>query len=110
MTDINHRRKNRKPVNQRYRPDAYHNGYPPLHGKELPQRAVGRTDFLDKSMHSWMRVAPVSGQYFWAWIRNDFTDGHRGMAHAVKGAKKFVRTRVRFHDNAATRRLAAEME
>lgn len=110
MTDINHRRKNRKPVNQRYHPDAYHNGYAPRHGKELPQRAVGKTDFLDKSMHAWRRIAPVSGQYFSAGIRNDFTNGHRGMAHYVKGAKKFVRTRVRFHDNAATRRLAAERD
>lgn len=30
------------------------------------------------------------------------------MARAVKGAKKFVRTRVRFHENAATKRLADE--
>lgn len=29
-------------------------------------------------------------------IGNDFTNGHRGMAHAVRGAKKYVRTRVRF--------------
>lgn len=31
-------------------------------------------------------------------IGNDFTDGHRGMARAVKGAKKFVRSRTRFHN------------
>lgn len=110
MTDINHRRKNRKPVNQRYHPDTYHNGYAARNCKTVPERATGKTDFLDKSMQVWRRVAPVSGQYFQAGIRNDFFDGHRGMARAVRGAKKFVRTRVRFHDNAATRRLAAELD
>ena len=40
----------------------------------------------------------------------DFTDGHRGMARSVRGAKKFVNSRFRHHENAATRRLAAETE
>lgn len=30
------------------------------------------------------------------------------MARSVKGAKKFVRTRVRFHENAETKRLAEQ--
>jgi hypothetical protein len=38
-------------------------------------------------------------------IGNDFSKGRRGMAKAVRGAKKFVRSRVRFHENAATRNL-----
>ena len=40
----------------------------------------------------------------------DFNDGHRGMAASVAGAKKFVNSRFRFHEKAATRRLAAEQE
>jgi hypothetical protein len=43
-------------------------------------------------------------------IGNDFTNGHRGMAKAVKGAKKFVRTRIRFHENATTKKLAMANE
>lgn len=39
----------------------------------------------------------------------DFTDGNRGMARSVRGAKKYVNSRLRHHENAATRRLAAEM-
>lgn len=106
MTDINHRRKNRKPVNQRHRPEEYHNGYAPPFGKDQSHWAVGKTDYLDKSLHSWGGMAPFSGLRFSAYIPNDFTDGHRGMARAVKGAKKYVRTRIRFHDNSETRRLA----
>ena len=108
MTDINHRRKNRKPVNQRYRPEEYHNGYAPREARAVGGGRTGNTDYLDKSMHGWGADAPLSGEHFRARIPNDFTDGHRGMARAVKGAKKFVRTRVRFHENASTRKIAEE--
>jgi len=37
-------------------------------------------------------------------IGNDFTNGHRGHAKAVRGAKKFVRSR----DRIANKRLARE--
>lgn len=40
----------------------------------------------------------------------DFTNGNRGMAKSVRGAKKFVNSRFRHHENAATRRLAAETD
>lgn len=39
-------------------------------------------------------------------IGNDFTNGNRGMAKSVRGAKKFVRSRLRFHENQAVRELA----
>jgi len=70
---------------------------------------LGKTGYLNKSMHGWGAEASVSGQRFSASIPNDFINGHRGMARAVKGAKKFVRTRTRFHDNAETLRLAKEV-
>jgi hypothetical protein len=38
----------------------------------------------------------------------DFSNGNRGMAKSVRGAKKFVNSRFRFHENAATRKLAEE--
>ena len=135
MTDINHRRTNRKPVNQRHPENAYHNGYATPYNKHFAEemarhraeldalgqsdvrisgahasgaQRVGRTDFLDKSLHGWGRRSTLADKRVGASISNDFTDGHRGMAKAVKGAKKFVRTRIRFHENAAARRLALE--
>lgn len=120
MTDVNHRRKNRAPVNQRYAnplmdyQSAYNNGYAHpenkkdrtpngwSHGKS---QRIGSTDYLDKSMHGWGRRCGVADEHFGAGIGNDFCNGHRGMAKAVKGAKKFVRSRIRFHDNAATKKL-----
>ena len=108
MTDINHRRRNRKPVNQRHLPHEYHNGWAPIDGKQRSASLIGRTDYLDKSSRCWGAAALISGKRFLAGITDDFTDGHRGMARAVRGAKRYVRTRVRFHDNAATRALALE--
>jgi hypothetical protein len=40
----------------------------------------------------------------------DPANGHRGRAHAILGAKKFMRTRLRFHENAETQKLMKEME
>lgn len=110
MTDVNHRRRNRKPVNLRHPEGAYRNGFAAPSDKSAPSIRVGRTDFLDKSMHSWAHRAPLSDRIIGAGIGNDFTDGHRGMAKAVRGAKKFVRSRLRFHENAATTRAARRHE
>lgn len=138
MTDINHRRKNKKPVNQRYAQSDYSNGYADSNNKNgLEEKEqiiaklraqgctneihtsytggggvmrVGRTDYLDKSMHGWLRKSELADKTIGARIGNDFTDGHKGMAKAVKGAKKYVRTRVRFHENAATRKMADNLE
>jgi hypothetical protein len=60
----------------------------------------------DKSMQNWMAVSILSDSVIGAGIGNDFTKGNRGMAKSARGAKKFVRSRVRFHENAATRQLA----
>ena len=135
MTDINHRRKNKKPVNQRYK--KYHNGYNyennkmcvedikkqkedldlqgMNHIKNINEGASGaprisRTDYLDKSMHGWGRKGNISDKSIFAVIGNDFSNGHRGMAKAVKGAKKFVRSRIRFHENNKTKKLLLEIE
>lgn len=137
MTDINHRRTNRKPVNQRYPERAYHNGYATPDNKRYPevlaQRAqelqeqlgetvvmlggtsagairVGRTDFLDKSMHGWGHKSLLADRNCGGSIGNDFTNGHRGMARAVRGAKKRARTQLRFHENQATRKLACSVD
>lgn len=110
MTDVNHRRKNRKPVNQRYAESAYRNGYasPDNKTSETGASRVGRTDYLDKSMHGWGHKSELADRNVGACIPNDFTDGHRGMARAVHGAKKRARTQLRFHENAATKKLASK--
>jgi hypothetical protein len=36
----------------------------------------------------------------------DLSNGNRGMAKSVRGAKKFVNSRFRHHENAAARRMA----
>lgn len=107
MPKTNHRRKNRPPVDRRHEHAAYKNGYARADDEERLDR-VGRTGFLDKSLHEWGGSAPLSDRMIGAGIGNDFHYGHRGMARAVAGAKKFVRSRVRFHENAATRRAAQE--
>ena len=40
----------------------------------------------------------------------DHTNAKRGIAKDRRGAKKFVRTRTRFHENSATRKLAKKIE
>ena len=83
MTDVNHRRKNRKPVNQRYADYEYHNGYGTIDGERGKIQRVGNTDYLDKSMHSWGRTSLLSDKDIGAGIGNDYTNGHRGMAKAL---------------------------
>lgn len=107
MPKKNHRRKNRAQVDRRQDPDSYKNGYA-RGADDDHQVRVGRTGFLDKSMHGWCGSAPISGRSLSAHIGNDYSRGHRGMARAVAGAKKFIRSRVRFHENAAARREARE--
>lgn len=43
----------------------------------------------------------LSSVHFNTHIGNDFTNGNRGMARAVKGAKKFINSRRRFHERMA---------
>lgn len=40
----------------------------------------------------------------------DHTNGKRGIAKDRKGAKKFINSRSRFHENEATRRLALDRD
>lgn len=73
----------------------------------MPGRAaVGKPwHFIDKSMHGWGRLSLFADKQVGACIGNDFTDGHRGMAHAVRGAKKFVRSRIRSAEKIALRTI-----
>lgn len=64
----------------------------------------------DKAMQGWGRVSEIADTCIGASIGNDFTKGRRGMARSASGAKKYVNSRFRFHEKAATKRLAAELE
>lgn len=58
----------------------------------------------DKAMSEFTGKDELSGKRFNASIGNDFTKGNRGMARSVKGAKKFIRSRRRFHAKMAIRK------
>jgi len=112
MTDINHRRGGTKtayPYLTRLAMtfdgtpfvDQYlHNGYPPR-----ATQAGKHWGYIDKSLHSWGDRSRFSDKSVGATIGNDFTNGNRGMAKSVRGAKKFVRTRIRFHDKQKVREI-----
>lgn len=40
----------------------------------------------------------------------DNSNGHRGFAKVKRGAKKFVNSRHRFHEKAATKQLANQLD
>lgn len=61
----------------------------------------------DKSMTVFHGLT-AEGEHITTHIGNDFTDGNRGMSHAVAGAKKFINSRRRFRDKAALQRNLAE--
>ncbi len=52
----------------------------------------------------------LSGKVIGAGVGYNFSKGNRGMAKARHGAKKYVRSRERFHENAATKRLAEAVD
>ena len=104
-----HKSKNKKRVDRRYPEKDYDNGYPtPNSFSEFIARdgTIYKTGkrrehgYLDKSMHSWSNTSKFADVIVGASIGNDFANGHRGMARAVAGAKKFIRRRIRFHEKA----------
>jgi hypothetical protein len=57
------------------------------------------------------RVLPLSDKSIGVDVTcGDHTKGKRGIAKDRRGAKKFLNSRSRFHENAATKRLAAHYE
>jgi hypothetical protein len=56
------------------------------------------------------RSLPLSDHSVGAFVScGDHTNGKRGIAKDRKGAKKFLNSRTRFHENGATKRLAENM-
>ncbi len=63
--------------------------------------------FRDRSCQT-IAQSRVSGKS--VGIGNDFTNGHRGHAKAVRGAKKFVRTRDRIANKQVARKALVEIQ
>lgn len=97
MSHVNYRRKNKDRPSLRHGKYDYNNGYAP---------GLGKSGYLDKSMHGWYSYSELADIIAGGHVSNDFTNGHRGMAKSVKGAKKFARTRIRFHENQTTRKMS----
>jgi hypothetical protein len=74
------------------------------------RRGFRASTHTDKAMETFAGRSTFSNKSFGAYIGNDFVKGNRGMAKDVRGAKKFIRSRIRFHDKAATKQLAQQHE
>jgi hypothetical protein len=57
--------------------------------------------FAAKSLLAGIRVAAAANVH-------DATNGKHGVARSIRGAKKFVRSRIRFRENEAARELRKE--
>jgi hypothetical protein len=69
--------------------------------KSRKHRYKGGTGFGAESTFSDVRVG--------AWVGHCFTDGRRGMAKAVRGAKKYVRSRIRAADKMKVKQVVGEL-
>ena len=107
MTEFNHRRKNKKAKNVRFSQKSYNNGYGAI--IEDDGSTLETPGELDKSLHGWARKSEFADKVIGAGIGNSFCNGNRGMAKSVKGAKKFVRSRIRFHEKQALHKIKSDM-
>jgi hypothetical protein len=99
VTDVNHRRPAR-PIRPEARP-----GFPGRNGYISEAKSWGGRRWASKGRTDLLQL---SDRAVGAWVGHHFSEGHRGAARATLGAKKFIRSRTRFHENAAARALALE--
>ena len=78
--------------------------------KTSHQRGFKANAHRNQAMTGGGAVSTLADAVMNYWTGGDFTNGNRGAAASKRGGKKFVRSRVRFHENAATRRMAADVE
>jgi hypothetical protein len=109
MTEVNHRRGTREKDLRSLHP------FGAIQGRKGEPRGWMRENGQTRDRAMSCAIAspsdvPLSGHVVGASIGNDFTNGSRGAAKAVRGIKKYVRTRTRFHENAAVKKLARELD
>ena len=73
------------------------------------QRQFKAARHTDNAMWSDTRRDPLSGTAVFTLITNDFSKGRRGEAKAKRGAKKFLNSRLRFHQKAVLRQTLSEL-
>lgn len=64
------------------------------------RRGFKASTHRDQAMWGEGTRSTYADKSFCASISNDFNKGNRGMAKNKRGAKKFLRTRTRFHEKA----------
>lgn len=79
------------------------------HQRNFRDKRAPRQVFAKYFVFGQTRVNPISGVAVGAGATSgDHTNGKRGIAKDRRGAKKFINSRSRFHENAATKKLAGE--
>lgn len=77
------------------------------HQRGFKDRRSSRSVFRSYFAGGSGNYLPLSDRIVSAYATSgDHTNGKRGIARDVAGAKKYVRSRTRFHENAATRKIA----
>lgn len=95
-------------------PDRQNDGYAEYDSYQARDAVVNGYVKDDKSQHlykggiSFNNVDKFSDKNIGALVSYEHCKGRRGMARDVRGAKKFIRSRTRFHSNAKTRKLMRE--
>lgn len=113
MTDINHRRKNKKAVFLRHAPHEYNNGVamqPRIQSEENDRHNVGRTDYLNKQFQVYLKVSTFADVSICTHIGASYCKSHRGMSKCVKGAKKYLNSRIRFHEKMKLNKLVNDYD
>lgn len=82
---------------------------PKKYPKQVTMHLQNSWNYIDKSMSGFSRESDFADITISARIGNDFSNGNRGMAKAVKGAKKFVNSRIRFHENLTLKKLIKDL-
>lgn len=106
MSNLNHRRKNKKARNIMLSQNEYNNGFGLNENEEGGHD--GTPSYLDKSRQCWLRKSKFSDKIIGASVGASFSKGNRGMAKDVRGAKKFIRSRVRFHEQQKLNKIKRE--
>lgn len=79
------------------------------HQRGFKATRSSREVFSSYIVGSWLGKVPEADVIVGASVTcGDHTNGKRGIAKDKRGAKKFVRSRVRFHQKAALRKAATE--
>ncbi len=100
MGKINHRRFNKERPANRYSEDSYR------HGNYA--KAESKGGYLRKGGWGTSKESKLADRRVGANASYDWSKGNRGMAKDVRGAKKYVNSRFRFHENQATKKLIRE--